>query len=661
MFGQLDDRFSRNTVATAGRARPDAVTGLTVYVALLLAIPSDRFVGPLGGAGNPASIFAIGLLLWWLWFRIQKHAITRFSSAVTFCFAAFVVSIVVSQVVGAMSAMPQTDRNGADMGLLRLASYAGVLLVAADGIQSRERLATLCRHIVLLVGLFAAVGAIQFFSGHAIVDRIPLFGLDGSGGGVDERAGFVRPRSTSRHALEYAAVLSMVLPLAVTLGLVERNRKPLFRTLPVALIALASVLSLTRSALIGMIVGILVLLPFWGPRVRRTAALTVLGGLSALVVAVPGLMGTILNMFSGADSSTQSRTNSWGMAFDVFQQNPTFGRGFGTFLPSYRILDNQYLLSLVETGVLGFLALLAMIAAAVYCAFAGRRKWDDGIHRQLGVALAAAVLAGASLLAFFDAFSFPQAPGMFFLMLGLCGAYWRLSGVRVSRFRSRPGTRAQRRRVRLRASSAAAVIIALAVPGAIQIIRTPGVYWMQQDVIFMPPASAAGGNSVRSDARNLVPYAALVERAYNGERAQDVVQTVSAPIFGTGLKQGSLAYLPNAGGQWQSNFNRAAISVEVVSPTAPGVVSKLNATTARLQNLAVEPQEAFNVKTSARILTRVYPSDVAPQYIAPRTKQALLLYLLLVAAMAVAAYEAARRTWVVGISTRNQSRPSGSQ
>lgn len=640
---QRANRSLQGQPATRRRPRPDAVAGLTAYVVLLLAIPSDRVIGPLGGAGNPASIFALGLLLWWMWFRIRTRAETRFSSAVTLWFTAFAVCVVVSQVVAATSAMPQEDRNGADMGLIRLAGYAGVLLVAADGIPSRERLAALCRNIVVIGGLFAAVGALQFFSGQTIVDRIPSLGLVGSDGGVDARAGFIRPRSTSRHALEYAAVLSMVLPLAVTLGLAEHRRMRLLRALPVVTIGLASIVSLTRSALIGMVVGILVMVPFWSPRIRRAAVLSAGGGLAALVVVVPGLMGTILNMFSGGDSSTESRTDSWDVAFEIVRQHPIFGRGFGTFLPSYRILDNQYLQILIEIGVLGFLALLGTIAAALFCAFAGRRAWDGGVHRQIGAALAAAVLAGASLLAFFDAFSFPQAPGIFFLMIGICGAYWRLSSIRLAVRNNFTPTLDQARRARLAAASAVVVVAVLAFPGALRILSSPGVYWMQQDVVFMPPASAAGGNSLRSDARNLVPYAAMIEKEFNGERVKEVVRTVSAPIFGTGVEQGSLVYLPNAGGQWQANFNRAAISVEAVSPTAQGVATRLNEATFRLRELADQPQEKLKVIDRAKILTGVYPSEVAAQYIAPRAKWALLLYLILVTSAAAAIYDVIHR------------------
>jgi hypothetical protein len=40
--------------------------------------------------------------------------------------------------------------------------------------------------------------------------------------------------------------------------------------------------------------------------------------------------------------------------------------------------------------------------------------------------LLAASISGASAVAFFDIFAFPQAAGLVFLLLGLCGATYRL-------------------------------------------------------------------------------------------------------------------------------------------------------------------------------------------------------------------------------------------
>jgi O-antigen ligase len=106
--------------------------------------------------------------------------------------------------------------------------------------------------------------------------------------------------------------------------------------------------------------------------------------------------------------------------------NPMLGRGFGTFLPEYRILDNQYLVTLIDMGILGLVTLCAVSAVGFIAVLAARRHYEEPILNKLGPALAASLAAGAVLTGFFDALSFPQAAGMLFLVAGFSGAYWRM-------------------------------------------------------------------------------------------------------------------------------------------------------------------------------------------------------------------------------------------
>jgi O-antigen ligase len=106
---------------------------------------------------------------------------------------------------------------------------------------------------------------------------------------------------------------------------------------------------------------------------------------------------------------------------------PVFGKGFGTFLPNYRILDNAYLLLAIELGVIGLAAFLALLWASAWSASRARRLFADPLDRALAQSLLASMVAGAVLLAFFDGLSFPISSGMFFLVIGLCSGALRLA------------------------------------------------------------------------------------------------------------------------------------------------------------------------------------------------------------------------------------------
>ena len=139
-------------------------------------------------------------------------------------------------------------------------------------------------------------------------------------------------------------------------------------------------------------------------------------------------------MFSnaGQDPSIASRTGSYDIAGEFISESPLVGKGFGTFLPKYWILDNAYLGMTIEAGFLGLLALLTLIACGLVSA---RSRAQDLAARTRPVRstrnmprrVLASVAAGAGGLAFFDAFAFPQTAGCLFLLIGLAGAMLRIT------------------------------------------------------------------------------------------------------------------------------------------------------------------------------------------------------------------------------------------
>jgi O-antigen ligase len=277
----------------------------------------------------------------------------------------------------------------------------------------------------------AALGLMQFATKNSLLGWVSIPGMSGDGlGGVDIRGAFVRAAGTATHPLEYGMMLCMVLPLALTLALEDKERGPVARWLPAVLIAGASVLSVSRSAFIALIVASVVLSVSWSTTRRIVALFSALGLAAVVYVAVPGMVGTVVGLFTGAaqDSSVLSRVNSYDVAFGMITRLPFFGRGFGTLLPSYVYLDNQYLGILVELGLVGFIAVVLLFASTAVSSWVRGRRAHDACQAQVGVGICAAVCAGAASFAFFDALAFPLSSTFLFLILGLGGAYRRIVG-----------------------------------------------------------------------------------------------------------------------------------------------------------------------------------------------------------------------------------------
>lgn len=427
-----------DAAASAARRRlprpRDGVTILSIAMLLLFAVPSNRTIGALGSAGSVALIWGLGAGLWWCWHMLQRgsaaHGRARGVNPVRLLAIALLVAAIVSYIAAMTRALPPEELNPADTGMIRLLGLLGILLVAADGPPGTDRLLLLIRRLVAFGGLYALLGLVQFIVGQPLVDHLWIPGLTGVEGydSLETRGGLTRPLSTATHPLEYAFVLVAVLPLALALALDDRVRHPLRRWAPPALMMLALATSSSRSAWVGLIVGLVVLLPFIGNRGRVLIVGAGAAMFAAAYLAAPRAITNLLYIFTavGDDTSAASRTDSSDIAAQVFSFSPIVGRGFGTFLPQYRILDNQILLSLIEIGLLGVIVLTALLIAAAVGALVMRRRQTDRLTRSIGAGLAAAVAAAASLLSLFDALSFPQAAGTLFLLIGLCGSYWRL-------------------------------------------------------------------------------------------------------------------------------------------------------------------------------------------------------------------------------------------
>lgn len=418
--------------ATGPRHGVDATTVLTAYLVLLWAIPSSMVVPSLGSAGSPSNLLGIASFFWWLWFHVRRTE--PLASGFQPVRAAMLAWLLVMLVVYAHAmAVPIVgdEVSVADNGILRLLGMAGILLLASDGICCYERLHTLVRRLAFAAGAVAVLGLVQYLTHQLWIDRLSIPGL--SPATVTElgaRSGFARPSGTSASAIEYGVVLAMALPVLITLA-GQQRRRWIFRLLLVPMI-LSIYLSVSRSAYLCATVGLLVLALSWSNR-QRLRALGFMALVSVgLYVSVPGLLGAILGLFSNADSdpSVASRTGSYEVAGEFIANSPIVGRGFGTFLPRYWILDNGYLGLLIEAGVLGLLGLLVVLASG----FLATRRAGVGVpaeDHRLSRALMASILAGATCLAFFDTFAFPQTSGCVFLVLGIAGAMRRLATERA--------------------------------------------------------------------------------------------------------------------------------------------------------------------------------------------------------------------------------------
>lgn len=412
----------------------DAVTWLTLYLVVLLGIPSRFVVGPLGSAGAPSMLLGLlSLVLWLSLLLMRRNSAVRLRLyPLRWALGGLIFVSGISYALAMSRPINFDEVSPADVALLSLLSWSGTLLLAADTIRTRRRVDDLVWRIAIAGGLFAALGLLQVITSMSITNLISIPGLtEVASSDLVYRDGFVRPNGTATHPIEYGAIVAMILPLALHVGLHHTHRALLLRWMPTVTIVAVIGISGSRSAYLCAIVGVLVCMSAWTPVLRRWMLGLAIGGLVLVSLLWPRMMRFIVALFDDPnnDPSITSRTDSFQFAWAFIAEHPLFGRGFGTFLPKHRIFDNQFLVQLVSVGVIGTLALVALgwVAIAEMMRVAKMTRGAEVMRtRDLTAAMSGGIAAGFVSMAFFDAFAFPMTMGTLFLLLGIAGAISRL-------------------------------------------------------------------------------------------------------------------------------------------------------------------------------------------------------------------------------------------
>jgi hypothetical protein len=219
-----------------------------------------------------------------------------------------------------------------------------------------------------------------------------------------------------------------------------------------------------------------------------------------------------------------------------FHESPWIGRGLSTFIPSiYRTLDNQYLGTLIESGLLGLIALLALLVGSVSIGLSIRARSSDPEVRSLSYSLA--VSAAVAVVSFFtfDAFGFPMLSGMLFLLLGCLGALWRLE----------IGNR-QPERVLIKREHARPVVVVCAVVVAglflsgVMLVRSAAPEFRAQARLPLYGPPNAGGNKLQGGP-SPDNMAQLLQLAATGPETRSRLAALGITHYEVAIGSGSLA------------------------------------------------------------------------------------------------------------------------
>jgi len=255
-----------------------------------------------------------------------------------------------------------------------------------------------------------------------------------------QRGARLRTFGSAQHPIALGAVLIMLVPLAISLFRITHRTRWALATV---LLVVGAISTVSRTSVL-MLAAIALTFLWIRPRETKRLWPALVPALLVIHFALPGTLGTLKSSFFPEGGLIGEQRISPGgkgsgrivdleMALETeFVASPLVGQGFGTRVvertsasQNALILDNQWLGTLLETGILG-----AFAWAWLFWRFirrSGQKAKDDPSSQGwLLAAIVASVTAYAVGMFTYDAWSFIQVTFIVFMLLGFGSALSRL-------------------------------------------------------------------------------------------------------------------------------------------------------------------------------------------------------------------------------------------
>ena len=417
------------------KERPShSVRLLQAFAISLMVLPGDYVVKVIGGDGYAAALIAYFMLLVWIaGSMLRHHNPFTYHYPIKITLAWMWVATLACYAVMDRATLTKIQTASADRWLMQLLGMSAIVLVAAEGLPTLEDIRRVLRPLTWGGAVCGIVAGLQFKAKINLINylKLPGFAINAAASStatIVERGTQNRVPGTATDPIEMGVAMAMLLALAIYLMMHDKARPMWQRVVPILCIAVGVAASVSRSAVIALVIavgGLIISLP---PTRRLKGLVAVPVAIGVIAVSAPGLIETLLSFFLGigTDPSITHRTNNYPYVLHLVQQSPWLGQGGGTYIPSFstNTLDNEYLDTVIQLGLLGLAAMISYIVCPVLTAFAARRHTTSSELRDLCAALGAAELAAVVVSGTFDSFSFPMFYNLQALIAGLIGATW---------------------------------------------------------------------------------------------------------------------------------------------------------------------------------------------------------------------------------------------
>jgi O-antigen ligase len=381
----------------------------------LLALGALPFRVPLGLGTETASLLlplygvvaAAALAQAWRWLRpgsgpealdVAERPVLRPLRHLEYALAAFVA-------LYALQATYSTDLEVALKNVsLFYAPFAVLFRLLLDVDWSAVRLRHAFWIVTSLAVVFACVGFYEYASGHLLLSNAKVQESN-------DLKPYFRVNSLFFDPNIYGRFLALtMIALAATLVWSRERRTVLLVAAALGVLWAGLVLSLSQSSFAALLGGLAILgVLRWKPAPVLGAIAAVAAAAIAVVLLAPGSLEIDTRSTASLDKATSGRFDLVSGALSMARDRPLWGFGSGAFAERYRAREGVTservaavshtipLTVAAEQGVIGLLAYLALMAAALRLIFGGVRSRvrvpDPGIEAVAAAAVAAAFCA----------------------------------------------------------------------------------------------------------------------------------------------------------------------------------------------------------------------------------------------------------------------------
>jgi O-antigen ligase len=420
---------------------------ITITILVIFFIPIRRFTlaGGFGFELEPYRVIVGLVLLAWFISLLIDRRVRLLPSGVGLPLTLFIAAVLGSIIVNSGRIHELALESHVLKQMMFFFAYVLMFLLVVSAIRTMEEVDKLLKVLVLGASVVAVTAVYEYWTHTNLYDSLPrvlpfLEQIAAAPGEV-QRGGLHRTSASAEHPIALAAALLLLFPFSVYLA-VTRARKWWFAA---GILILGAFTTVSRTSLVMLAVTCLAFLCI-RPRQVLKAWPWFLPLVIAAQFAVPGALGTFRYWIEQPSDVVveQSRVQAGltrtkgdqGRLADIapslteFSQTPFLGQGYGTRISDYehedstQILDDQWLKTLLETGLLGALPLACLLWLAIRRA--RRRARKHGVDGWRAVAFTASLASYALSMFVYDAFSFTQSTYLMFIVLALSCVCWRI-------------------------------------------------------------------------------------------------------------------------------------------------------------------------------------------------------------------------------------------